>query len=153
MILSARLLTCSNRPVQTAILPFLLTTLSTGSEIYKPYDPLRDVLASAPTGSGKTLAYIIPIVEARAIFSNVFQYINQLNSHQILASRIVTRLRALVVLPTRDLVQQVKEAFEACYKGTKLKVVVPWLLHQSTQRICSSPQRPANIPSCTNKVK
>ncbi len=28
-----------------------------------PYDPPRDVCASAPTGSGKTLAYVVPIVE------------------------------------------------------------------------------------------
>ncbi|CAG8616479.1 15105_t:CDS:2, partial [Acaulospora colombiana] len=62
------------------------------------------VCASAPTGSGKTLAYVVPIVE-------------------ILSSRVVTRLRALVILPTRDLVQQVRETFEACCKGTKLQVV------------------------------
>lgn len=53
------------------------------------------------------------------------QHVNQFHSPQILTSRIVTRLRALVVLPTRDLVQQVRETFEACCKGTKLKVTVP----------------------------
>ena len=41
---------------------------------------------------------------------------------QILSSRAVTRLRALVVLPTRDLVIQVRETFEAIVKGRGLKV-------------------------------
>ncbi|EPQ54018.1 DEAD-domain-containing protein [Gloeophyllum trabeum ATCC 11539] len=68
-----------------------------------PYDPPRDVCVSAPTGSGKTLAYVLPIVE-------------------ILSTRIVTRLRALVVLPTRDLVTQVRETFEAVGKGRGLKI-------------------------------
>lgn len=41
---------------------------------------------------------------------------------QILASRIVTRLRALIVLPTKDLVAQVREVFEVLGKGRRLKV-------------------------------
>jgi len=44
----------------------------------------RDICVSAPTGSGKTLAFVLPV----------------LNS---LAGRRVKRLRALVVLPSRDL--------------------------------------------------
>lgn len=43
-------------------------------------------------------------------------------SKQTLAPRIVTRLRALIVLPTRDLVAQVRETIEVLSKGTKLKV-------------------------------
>lgn len=42
---------------------------------------------------------------------------------QVLSSRIVTRLRALIVLPTRDLVTQVRETFEAVSKGRGLKVI------------------------------
>ena len=38
-----------------------------------------------------------------------------------LSSRIITRLRALIVLPTRDLVSQVRETIEVLSKGTKLK--------------------------------
>ena len=41
---------------------------------------------------------------------------------QVLSNRIVTRLRALIVLPTRDLVTQVRETFEAVGKGRGLKV-------------------------------
>jgi hypothetical protein len=44
----------------------------------------RDICVSAPTGSGKTLAFVLPV----------------LNS---LAGRRVKRLRALIVLPSRDL--------------------------------------------------
>jgi len=44
----------------------------------------RDICVSAPTGSGKTLAFVLPVLNA-------------------LAGRRVKRLRALVVLPSRDL--------------------------------------------------
>ncbi|OCB89939.1 DEAD-domain-containing protein [Sanghuangporus baumii] len=91
--------------VQTALLPFLLPPQRRSRALYCPYDPPRDVCASAPTGSGKTLAYVVPIVE-------------------ILSARIATRLRALVVLPTRDLVLQVHETFEAIAKGRGLKIGV-----------------------------
>ncbi|KAL2129383.1 hypothetical protein VTI74DRAFT_7879 [Chaetomium olivicolor] len=71
--------------VQTAVLPLLLPSP----------DRQGDVVVAAPTGSGKTLSYVLPIV------------------HDISKGR-VTRLRALIVLPTRDLVQQVQLACEAC---------------------------------------
>jgi ATP-dependent RNA helicase DDX51/DBP6 len=68
-----------------------------------PFEALNDYLISAPTGSGKTLAYTIPIIN-------------------ILKQRQVVRLRALIVLPTRDLVVQVRETIEALAKGTGLVV-------------------------------
>lgn len=71
--------------VQTAVLPLLLPSA----------DRRGDVVVAAPTGSGKTLSYVLPMV------------------HDVSKSRI-TRLRALIVLPTRDLVQQVQLACEAC---------------------------------------
>ncbi|KAG2157941.1 P-loop containing nucleoside triphosphate hydrolase protein [Suillus bovinus] len=89
--------------VQTALLPFLLGSSATRRSLYEPYDLLQDVCVSAPTGSGKTLAYVLPIVE-------------------ILSTRIVTHLRALIVLPTRDLVMQVRETIEAIAKGRGLKI-------------------------------
>ncbi|KAF9490804.1 P-loop containing nucleoside triphosphate hydrolase protein [Pleurotus eryngii] len=88
--------------VQTALLPFLLGD-ACQRRLYLPHNPPRDICASAPTGSGKTLAYVLPIIE-------------------ILSTRIVTRLRALIVLPTRDLVSQVRETFEAVGKGSGLKI-------------------------------
>eukprot|EP00124_Ichthyophonus_hoferi_P001071 Ihof_evm11s49 gene=Ihof_evmTU11s49 len=64
-----------------------------------------DVCVSAPTGSGKTLAYVIPVV-------------------QCLLDRVVPRLRALVLLPTRDLALQVKNVFDAYVRKTDLRVVI-----------------------------
>jgi ATP-dependent RNA helicase DDX51/DBP6 len=52
-----------------------------------------DLCVAAPTGSGKTLAYVLPIVHA-------------------LRTRVVVRLRALVLLPTRELVAQVVDVFQ-----------------------------------------
>ncbi|CAO3568071.1 unnamed protein product [Mortierella alpina] len=85
--------------VQTAVIPVLMRARHLG-DIRKPPG---DLCVSAPTGSGKTLAYVLPIIE-------------------ILSQRVVTRLRALVVLPTRDLCIQVKETFETFVKGTDLKI-------------------------------
>ena len=50
----------------------------------------HDVCIAAPTGSGKTLSYALPVLQA-------------------LAGRAAPALRALVVLPTRDLAAQVFE--------------------------------------------
>lgn len=85
--------------VQTAVILHLLSIPALPS----PFAPPRDLCVSAPTGSGKTLAYAIPIV-----------------AH--LKTRVVTRLRALVVLPTRDLVAQVRETLETLAKGTGLRI-------------------------------
>ncbi|KAF4467760.1 ATP-dependent RNA helicase dbp6 [Fusarium albosuccineum] len=75
--------------VQTAAIPLLLPTST-----QRP----GDVLISAATGSGKTLAYALPVVRD-------------------ISQGAVTRLRALVVLPTRELVKQAQEAFELCAKA------------------------------------
>ncbi|KAJ3534074.1 hypothetical protein NMY22_g7078 [Coprinellus aureogranulatus] len=89
--------------VQTALIPYLIPESPMERALYRPFNPPQDVCVSAPTGSGKTLAYVLPILE-------------------LLQSRVVTRLRALVVLPTRDLVVQVRETFEALNKGRGLKI-------------------------------
>ncbi|EEC46778.1 predicted protein, partial [Phaeodactylum tricornutum CCAP 1055/1] len=67
------------------------------------YIQARDVCITAPTGSGKTLAYVLPV----------------LNS---LANRKIRRLRALVVLPSRDLANQVFKVFKSFMEGSDLKV-------------------------------
>lgn len=54
----------------------------------------RDLLVSAPTGTGKTLAYLLPLAEA-------------------LTGRRVVAVRALVIVPTRDLAAQVHAVAEA----------------------------------------
>lgn len=63
----------------------------------------RDLCINSPTGSGKTLAYALPIV-------------------QLLSTRAVKCLRALVVLPTRDLALQVKQVFAAIAPAMGLSV-------------------------------
>ncbi|KAG6019963.1 hypothetical protein E4U41_003014 [Claviceps citrina] len=75
--------------VQTAVIPLLLPTSK---------ERVGDVLVSAATGSGKTLAYALPIVRD-------------------LSQGVITRLRALVVLPTRELVKQAQDVFEMCAKA------------------------------------
>ncbi|KLT45931.1 DEAD-domain-containing protein [Cutaneotrichosporon oleaginosum] len=85
--------------VQAALLPHLLAL----PLVPRPHARLPDFLISAPTGSGKTLAYAVPVVE-------------------VLARRVVPRLRALIVLPTRDLVVQVRETLESLAKGTGLLI-------------------------------
>ncbi|KAG6382902.1 hypothetical protein SASPL_157377 [Salvia splendens] len=63
----------------------------------------RDLCINSPTGSGKTLAYALPIV-------------------QMLSTRTIKCLRALVVLPTRDLAVQVKEVFATLAPAVGLSV-------------------------------
>ncbi|KAI7828482.1 P-loop containing nucleoside triphosphate hydrolase protein [Kickxella alabastrina] len=85
--------------VQSAVIPVLRAAHS----LSRLRQHVRDVCVSAPTGSGKTLAFVIPIVEK-------------------LRARVVVRLRALVVLPTKELAQQVKESFDFFCVGTDLRV-------------------------------
>ncbi|RPB25641.1 P-loop containing nucleoside triphosphate hydrolase protein [Terfezia boudieri ATCC MYA-4762] len=86
--------------VQASILPLLLAC-STNPDFHL----YHDVLVSAPTGSGKTLSYILPVV-------------------QDISQRHVTRLRALVIVPTRELVSQVRDTTESLASG--LKVGIAW---------------------------
>ncbi|KAJ2006291.1 ATP-dependent RNA helicase dbp6 [Coemansia thaxteri] len=85
--------------VQAAVIPVLRVAHS----LSKMRRHVRDLCVSAPTGSGKTLAFVLPIVEK-------------------LKSRVVVRLRALVVLPTKDLARQVMECFELFSAGTDLRI-------------------------------
>jgi ATP-dependent RNA helicase DDX51/DBP6 len=70
----------------------------------------RDLCVCSPTGSGKTLSFALPIV-------------------QLLSTRVLRRLRALVVLPTRDLAVQVKSVFDILAPAVGLSV---GLVGQST---------------------
>lgn len=63
----------------------------------------QDVCITAPTGSGKTLSYVLPIINS-------------------LADRQIQRLRALVVLPSRDLASQVYSVFKKYTEGSNLRV-------------------------------
>lgn len=72
--------------VQTAVIPLLLPSA----------DRQGDVVVSAATGSGKTLAYALPMVRDISLSSNI------------------TRIRGLIVVPTRELVMQAEEVCNAC---------------------------------------
>lgn len=72
--------------VQTAVVPLLLPSA----------DRQGDVVVSAATGSGKTLAYALPMVRDISQSSNI------------------TRIRGLIVVPTRELVMQAEEVCNAC---------------------------------------
>ncbi|KAL7827420.1 hypothetical protein SRHO_G00331380 [Serrasalmus rhombeus] len=92
-------------PVQVEVIPAILETVNSGLLIgrggYRP----RDICVSAPTGSGKTLAFVIPVIQA-------------------LLTRVVCEVRALAVLPTKELAQQVYKVFYSYAEGTGLKVVM-----------------------------
>lgn len=84
-------------PVQKCLIPHL-------SKQFKSrfYRRPNDICVSSPTGSGKTLAFAIPIV-----------------NH--LKKSLARSLRALIVLPSRDLANQVHKAFQELCKATNLR--------------------------------
>ncbi|KAJ8285848.1 hypothetical protein GJAV_G00031630 [Gymnothorax javanicus] len=92
-------------PVQAEVIPAILESVRHGLLVglggYRP----RDICVSAPTGSGKTLAFVIPVIQA-------------------LSQRVVREVRALAVLPTKELAQQVCKVFSSYAEGSSLKVVM-----------------------------
>jgi ATP-dependent RNA helicase DDX51/DBP6 len=86
--------------IQTEVIPQLVNDNNNIAP-----DPLPDILVNSYTGSGKTLAYGVPIVEA-------------------LSTRVVPRVRALIILPTKPLIQQVRAVMEELSRGTGLSSMV-----------------------------
>jgi len=82
-------------PIQALVIPDVIV-----AERHMTSLRVRDVCCAAPTGSGKTLAFVLPVLNA-------------------LATRRVRRLRALVILPSRDLAQQVYRVFDDYRKGSQ----------------------------------
>lgn len=80
--------------VQTALLPMLHNGFQ---------QHLGDICVSAKTGSGKTMAYLLPIIEA-------------------LKDQAAPMLSAVVVVPSRQLVNQALQVAEELCAGTKIKV-------------------------------
>lgn len=83
--------------MQEAVLRYILKTDARGQ--------VSDILLCAPTGSGKTLAYALPII-------------------QTLLGKPTRKLRAIVVVPTRDLAQQVAKVFHLLTKPLDIVVAV-----------------------------
>lgn len=73
----------------------------------------RDVLASAETGSGKTLAFCLPVLQALA-------------ENQLPAAGRQRRVRALILVPTRELAVQIGEVARqlARHEAQAVKVTV-----------------------------
>ncbi|KAK6440079.1 ATP-dependent RNA helicase dbp6 [Oleoguttula sp. CCFEE 5521] len=95
-------------PVQQALIPLLISPGTQGSKFSRLTESIvPDIAVSAPTGSGKTIAYLLPIIEA-------------------LKSSYASpeTLRALIVVPTRELVAQVTAVAESLLKGSDLTVGV-----------------------------
>lgn len=80
--------------VQSTVIPLLLSGQKGRS---------GDLCISAATGSGKTLSYVLPLVTA-------------------LEHIPAPRLRGLIVVPTRELVKQAREACELCTAGSGLQI-------------------------------
>jgi ATP-dependent RNA helicase DDX51/DBP6 len=85
-------------PIQSLVIPDVIV-----AERHAHVLRARDICVAAPTGSGKTLAFCLPVLNA-------------------LANRKIRRLRALVVLPSRDLAKQVYSVFDQFKKGSDLKI-------------------------------
>ena len=66
----------------------------------------EDVLAIAQTGTGKTAAFAIPIIHS---------------IHSSKASKRVLGIKCLVMVPTRELAEQIGEVFKMLTKHTKVK--------------------------------
>ena len=114
-------------PVQSSLLPALLCS-PPPPLFYDPSCPLpSDLCVSAPTGSGKTLCYLLPVL-AR------------------LSSRVVPKLRALVVLPTRDLANQVHSVFTEYTRKSDLKV---HLLTRYMSMLYNQTARTPDVIICT----
>lgn len=87
-------------PVQQVVIPFVNRTIA--SCMY------MDVCLSAPTGSGKTLCYLIPML------TMIAQEKRQLND---------TRLRGVILVPTKALGAQVFAVAKKMAQGTTISVV------------------------------
>ena len=87
-------------PIQCMVIPDVIE-----SEQNAHLRGARDICCHAPTGSGKTLAFVLPLLTSL--------------HNEGMGQR---RLRALVVLPVRDLAKQVYDVFVRYAKGSHLKI-------------------------------
>ena len=101
-------------PVQKTIIPYLLDCFQK-----LKFCQQRDVCVLSPTGSGKTLAFAVPIVN-------------------YLLQRMVTQIRALVILPVSDLANQVYNVFETLCKNSTIRIGLATGSSKKTQNISST---------------
>jgi len=98
-------------PIQQMAVPELIFS---SSELPDAHVRTRDVCIAAPTGSGKTLAYCLPILDSLSRQQGLPAVFRGNNNNRA--------LRALVVLPGRDLAAQVYRVFCSYAEGSRLRV-------------------------------
>ncbi len=89
----------------------------------------RDLIGLAPTGTGKTLAYGIPLAHRLIAEPPPLGRRPRRRKGGEAGGRYVDpqrRLRALVVVPTRELSQQVAEEIRRLTRGSLVKVTAVW---------------------------
>jgi len=96
-------------PIQASFIPAALAPAEDGDALRS-----RDLVGLAPTGTGKTLAYGIPLADLLLRHKPVETGGRRRDPR--------TRLRALVLVPTRELAQQVAEEIRHLVRGSLLRV-------------------------------
>lgn len=86
----------------------------------------NDMILCAPTGSGKTLAYALPIVQS-ILHRYDEQRRNKLDESEPVSKSSLAqpRIRAVIVVPTRDLAQQVAHVFRTLFISMKISQINP----------------------------
>ncbi|KAF7184942.1 ATP-dependent RNA helicase dbp6, partial [Pseudocercospora fuligena] len=125
-------------PVQQALIPLLLPPGEAGSS-YLPgcEERMPDIAVSAPTGSGKTISYLLPIIQA----------LRKKGSDR-------GRLRALIIVPTRELALQVDAVAKALSSGSDIKTEhIPGnRTHKEEQQKLINRSRSYNPEECQRRL-
>jgi ATP-dependent RNA helicase RhlE len=100
-------------PIQAEFIPAALMPNESGDHFRS-----RDLIGLAPTGTGKTLAYGIPLAELLLRHKPVETGGRRRDARN--------RLRALVLVPTRELAQQVAEEIRLLTRGSLLRVLAAY---------------------------
>ena len=97
-------------PVQCKVIPEIINSsqgpLLTTKSGHRP----SDMCICAPTGCGKTLSYVVPIISSLMTLNSKY-------------------LRALIVVPSKDLALQVHDVFKKISKGTGVRIGLLCSLH------------------------
>ena len=114
----------------------------------------RDLIATAETGSGKTAAYLIPLIDK---LHGKHASTHGHTRHQFfgpyqMAQRILRGIRAMVLVPTRELAAQVAKEFGILARNTRLKCALIVGGDSMTRQLPGSAQRsqrPGRMPRAT----